>query len=192
MNKKLLLEKYIKVAVRKALEEAEQQQKRAEKAMYLVYRFPGLKKVVEDLMSPSFGRFVSGVDIVAPKPTTFKVDLINGQDFTVKYLGNKKWDVKVSGKKYNCQNIGETERASQAIADLLELSYAPKEGEEPAGAPAPPASSGGSSSSSTPSAPNPKDQELAADLAGAAPEVPAGGEEAPAAPEEEETPPAEA
>ena len=192
MNKKLLLEKYIKVAVRKALEEAEQQQKRAEKAMYLVYRFPGLKKVVEDLMSPSFGRFVSGVDIVAPKPTTFKVDLINGQDFTVKYLGNKKWDVKVSGKKYNCQNIGETERASQAIADLLELSYAPREGEEPTSTPSNPSEPAPSSGGTNPSAPNPKDQELAADLAGATPETPAGGEEAPAAPEEEETPPAEA
>jgi hypothetical protein len=78
-------------------------------------------------MSPSFGRFVSGVDIIAPKPTTFKIDLINGQDFSIKYLGNKKWDVKVSGKKYNSQNIGEVERASQAVANLLELSYTPKE-----------------------------------------------------------------
>jgi hypothetical protein len=183
MDKKLLLEKYIKVAVRKALQEAEQQQKRAEKAMYLIYRFPGLKKVVEDLMSPSFGRFVSGVNIVAPKPTTFKVDLVNGQDFTVKYLGSKKWSVKVAGKKYNCQNLGETERASQSIADLLELNYAPKEGEESTESTP---SGGGSESSSN-------DQELAADLAGAAPETtPAGGEETPAPPEEEENPPAEA
>jgi len=45
MNKKLLLEKYIKVAVKKALKEQEAQQRKAEKAMYLVYRFPGLKKL---------------------------------------------------------------------------------------------------------------------------------------------------
>jgi len=44
MSKTLLLEKYIKVAVRKALKEQEEQQQRAERAMYLVYRFPGLKK----------------------------------------------------------------------------------------------------------------------------------------------------
>jgi hypothetical protein len=54
MNKKLLLEKYIKVAVRKALQEEEARQKKATRAMYLVYRFPGLKKVMEDLLSPSF------------------------------------------------------------------------------------------------------------------------------------------
>ena len=58
MNKEILLEKYIKVAVRKALKEQEEQQKRAEKSLYLIYRFPGLKKLMEDLMSPAFGRFL--------------------------------------------------------------------------------------------------------------------------------------
>ena len=66
MNKELLLEKYIKVAVRKALKEQEEQQRKAEKAMYLIYRFPGLKKLMTDLMSPAFGRYVSGVNVVAP------------------------------------------------------------------------------------------------------------------------------
>ena len=95
MNKTLLLEKYIKVAVRKALQEAEEQQKRAEKAMYMVYRFPGLKKLMEDLMSPAFGRYINGINIVAPKPTTFKVDLTNGQDFGIKYVGKGNFVVKV-------------------------------------------------------------------------------------------------
>ena len=87
MNKKLLLEKYIKVAVRKALQEEEARQERAVKSMYLIHRFPGLKKVVEDLMSPSFGRFISDVKLVAPKPTTFNVKLINEQDFNVIFDG---------------------------------------------------------------------------------------------------------
>ena len=133
MSKELLLEKYIKVAVRKALQEAEEQQRKAEKAMYLVYRFPGLKKLMEDIMSPAFGRYINGINIVAPKPTTFKVDLTNGQDFSIKYIGKGNFVVKVAGKKYNPLNIGELERASQSIADLLELNYAPKEGEAPAG-----------------------------------------------------------
>ena len=75
MNKKLLLEKYIKVAVKKALAEQEAKEKRATKSMYLIYRFPGLKKVMEDLMSPSFGRFISDVAVIAPKPTTFRATL---------------------------------------------------------------------------------------------------------------------
>ena len=112
MNKQLILEKYIKVAVKKALKEQEEQQRKAEKAMYMVYRFPGLKKLMEELMSPAFGRYVNGINIVAPKPTTFKVDLINGQDFSIKYVGKGNFQVKVAGRRYNPINIGELERAS--------------------------------------------------------------------------------
>jgi len=176
MNKELLLEKYVKVAVRKALKEQEEQQRKAEKAMYMVYRFPGLKKLMEDLMSPAFGRYVNGINIVAPKPTTFKVDLTNGQDFSIKYIGKGNFQLKIAGKKYDPLNIGELERASQGIADLLELNYAPKEGDE---TPAPAA--GG------------EEQPGAAELGGeiaAAETPPAGGEATP--PTEEETPPAEA
>jgi hypothetical protein len=188
MNKQLLLEKYIKVAVKKALKEQEEQQKKAEKAMYMVYRFPGLKKVMEDLMSPAFGRYVNGINLVAPKPTTFKVDLINGQDFSIKYIGKGNFQVKVSGRKYDPINLGELERASQGIADLLELNYAPKEGIE------------GGSSGTPPESPSASSAELGPDLAAAgaaetaspagetppAEATPPAGEEAPT----EETPPA--
>jgi hypothetical protein len=134
MDKKLLLEKYIKVAVRKALAEQEAKERRAAKSMYLVYRFPGLKKIVEDLMSPSFGRFVTEVNLVAPKPTTFNLKLINEQEFTVVYDGKGNYTAKVAGKRYNVQQLDELERAQQGIADLLELNYAlgEKEGEAPA------------------------------------------------------------
>jgi hypothetical protein len=127
MDKKLILEKYIKVAVRKALQEEEQRQKKATKAMYLIYRFPGLKKVMEDLMSPSFGRFVTDMKLVAPKPTTFSAKLINEQEFNIIYNGKGKFTVKIAGKKYNVQNLGELERAQQSIANILELNYGVEE-----------------------------------------------------------------
>jgi hypothetical protein len=130
MDNSLLLEKYIKVAIRKALKEQEEQQKQAEKSLYLIYRFPGLKKLMEDLMSPVFGRFLKHVDIIAPKPTTFDVKLINGQDFSITYVGKSNFTVKIAGKKYNPLNLGELERASQSIASLLQLNYAPEEGKE--------------------------------------------------------------
>jgi hypothetical protein len=170
MNKKLLLEKYIKVAVRKALAEQEAMEKRAVKSMYLVHRFPGLKKVMEDLMSPSFGRFVTDVQITAPKPTTFQAKLINEQDFTIIYDGRKNYTAKVAGKRYNIQELSELERASQAIADLLELNYAVAEEKAPA------ADSGAE----------------AFTAAAGAPEVAPPAEETPPAetPAEEETPPA--
>jgi hypothetical protein len=127
---KLLLEKYIKVAVQKALKEQEEQQRRSEKSMYLIYRFPGLKKQLEDLMSPAFGRYIANIDIVSPKPTTFKVDLVNSQIFYIYYIGKGEYMCKISGKKYYPENLGDLERASDAITALLELNYAPTEVKE--------------------------------------------------------------
>lgn len=133
MMNKLILEKYISVAVQKALKEEEIQQKKSVKSMYLVYRFPGLKKLLEELMSPAFGRYISDVSVIAPKPTTFKISLINSQSFSIYYIGKGEFMIKVSGKKYYSENLGELERASAGIASLLELNYAPDEiKEEPA------------------------------------------------------------
>ena len=129
MNKKLLLEKYVRVAVKKAIKEQEIKQKRAEKAMYLIYRFPGLKKVMEELMSPAFGRFVTDIKLVAPKPTTFSAKLINEQDFGIIYNGKGKFTVKVAGRKYNVQDLNELERAQQAVSNMLELNYGVEEKE---------------------------------------------------------------
>ena len=175
-NKELLLEKYIKKAIRKSLREAEEQAKQAEKAMYLVYRFPGLKKLMEDLMSPAYGRFISNIDLIAPKPTTFSVKLINGEDFNIVYIGRGNFQVKISGKKYDPINLGDLERASRAISDLLELNYAPAVGAEKEQAN--------------------QDAGLAADIsaAGNTPEIPGGAPSTEAPPTEtppEGTPPGE-
>ena len=180
MSKQLILEKYIKVAVKKALKEQEEQQRKAEKALYLVYRFPGLKKIMEDLMSPAFGRYLNNISIVAPKPTTFNIKLINNQDFSITYIGRGNFTVKISGKKYNPANLGEIERASQNIANLLQLNYSVEEGKEQP-----------STTSAT------TDNEFAADVEKAS--QPATGTETPPTetpaeetPPTEETPPAEA
>ncbi len=176
MSKKILLEKYIKVAVRKALAEQEAREQRAAKSMYLIYRFPGLKKIVEDLMSPSFGRFITEVNLVAPKPTTFNLKLINEQEFTIVYDGKKNYTAKVAGKRYNVQQLDELERAQQGIADLLELNYAVGDKEE-GGGEAPKADAGA---------------EAFTAAAGAPETTPPAEEPAPEAPAEETPPPAEA
>jgi hypothetical protein len=119
---------------------------------------------MEELMSPSFGRFITDVKLVAPKPTTFNVKLINEQEFNIVYDGRKNYTAKVAGKKYNVQQLNELERASQSIADLLELSYAIQEKE---GAPAA-ADAGAEAFSATAGAP-----EVAPPAEEPAPETPA-------------------
>lgn len=164
MDKKLLLEKYIKVAIKKALKEEEQKHQNADKAMYLIHRFPGLKKSVESLMSPSFGRFISGVSVVAPKPATFRVTLINGYDFNIIYLKKDSYLAKIAGKKYYLNNIGESERATQSIADLLDLSPSVKEESSSLPSDNAPEKSSDMSVKPTPEETS-KGNELAADLA---------------------------
>lgn len=187
MSKELILEKYISVAVKKALKEQEEHHRRAEKSMYLVYRFPGLKKIMEDMMTPAFAKYINNISITAPRPTTFKIELINNQDFYIKYLGKGKFNVKISGKKYNPSELGELERASQSIADLLELNYAPEEGKEQN----PEGNKNPETSSSTPSFTPPSDTSgLEADLTGPESEPIKPTELPPGVtpPEEEETP----
>lgn len=96
----------------------------------LTKRFPLLKKTLGDLMSDSFIYYIKDIDIVAPKPTTFNVVLKNGLDFQLIYNGAKKaknFTAKVAGKKYDLVNLGDEERATNAIADQLALSPVPKE-----------------------------------------------------------------
>lgn len=178
-NKKILLEKYIKKAIRQKLQEEEQAIKRAEKSLYLIYRFPKLKDAVESIMSPSFSRYLSSVTVIAPKPTTFNIELINGLDFQLIYSGGT-FIAKVAGKKYDLAMGSATNRASSAVSNLLSLSPALKEDANLA-APA-------DAAAASPEAPAPDAGEAAFnDLAGAGAETPA-TPEAPA----EENPPAEA
>lgn len=126
----VLVEKYIKSAVKKALREQAELQKKSEKAVYLIYKFPGLKDIMEDLMSPAFARYISSISIVSPKPTTLNISLINGQSFYLYYSGQGNFVAKIAGRKYNTSEISDVERASKAITALLILNYASPEEEE--------------------------------------------------------------
>jgi hypothetical protein len=133
MDNKILLEKYIKVAVKKKLQEEEQAIKRAEKSLYLIYRFPKLKEAIESLLTPAFGRYLSNITVVAPKPTTFNVELINSLDFQLMYSRGG-FFAKISGKKYDLAMGNAVDRACAALTNLLSLSPALKEEVAPSAA----------------------------------------------------------
>jgi len=118
-----LLKEYIKKAIREKLAHMESIEANREKSVYMIYKFPGLKNALENLMSPAFARFISSIEIIAPKPTTFRIIMSNDMDFNLAYVGKKTFIAKINGKKYNLNDLGQTERASQAIANTLELNY---------------------------------------------------------------------
>ena len=99
----------------------------------MLTKFPTLQKTLIRLMTKDFQQFVSTIDWVSPKPTTFKVNLVNGQDFTLKWTG-KNFQAQVLGKKYMLGKISEFQQALDKLARLYQ--EAPLTGageEEPAG-----------------------------------------------------------
>ena len=85
---------------------------------YILYSYPTLKDSLEQLLTKDFLDYITGIYIIAPVPTTFKVILHNNQFFYMIYMG-RTWVAKVSGKKYYLLNVGERGRATEAIARLL-------------------------------------------------------------------------
>ena len=81
-------------------------------------KFPELKSVITDLLSHEFDNFLSSIDWVAPKPSTFRINLKNSQDFYLIY-SRRSWIAQIEGKKYYLLNLPEEERATEAIARIL-------------------------------------------------------------------------
>jgi hypothetical protein len=81
-------------------------------------KFPELKSVIVDLLTHEFNNFMSSIDWVAPRPTTFRINLKNNQEFYLMY-GKRSWIAQIEGKKYYLLNLPEEERAAEAISRIL-------------------------------------------------------------------------
>lgn len=124
----MLIKSNIKALVREAIENHTTPENLGRIGI-ITKRFPLLKDVLVTLMSSAFVYYIKNITVTAPKPTTFNIELKNGLDFSIIYNGGtqKAFTAKVSGKKFSMLNLAETQRATQAIADLLSLSPLPKE-----------------------------------------------------------------
>ena len=81
-------------------------------------KFPELKAVIIDLLTVDFDQFLESVDWIAPRPSTFRINLLNGESFIL-IFDPRSWIAKVSGKKYYLLNLDEEEMAAKSIARLL-------------------------------------------------------------------------
>ena len=81
-------------------------------------KFPQLKKVIVDLLTHEFDNFVASIDWVAPKPTTFRINLKNDFNFYLIYTKTS-WVAQIEGKKYYLLNLPEEERAITAVSRIL-------------------------------------------------------------------------
>jgi len=85
---------------------------------FILKKYHSLNELMIELMTKDFKEYVDGIFVMAPKPTTFKIQLHNGQFFFLVYLG-KAYEATIEGKKYYLMGIGEKERCMTAIARLL-------------------------------------------------------------------------
>tara|TARA_R110000796_G_scaffold146848_3_gene263588 strand:+ start:453 stop:923 length:471 start_codon:yes stop_codon:yes gene_type:complete len=92
-------------------------------------KFPELKAVIVDLLTPEYDNFIASIDWVAPRPTTFRINLKNDQLFYLIY-GKRSFIAQVEGKKYYLLNLPEEQHAAEAIARILRYGVKTEEGEE--------------------------------------------------------------
>ena len=81
-------------------------------------KFPELKAVIIDLLTHEFDNFLGSIDWVAPRPSTFRINLKNNEYFYLIYNG-RSWIAEVEGKSYYLLNLSEEEQATMAVARIL-------------------------------------------------------------------------
>lgn len=85
---------------------------------FILRKYKTLNDTLTYLMTPAFKDYLTGIYLVAPKPTTFKVVLHNNEYFYLTWEG-KLYEATINGKVYYLSNIGEKERCMVAISRLL-------------------------------------------------------------------------
>ena len=80
-------------------------------------KFPTVKAAIIKLQTEDFKEFVESIDWISPRPTSFRVNLKNGQDYILKWTG-KTFEAQILGKKYLLSNIAEYQQALDKLAIL--------------------------------------------------------------------------
>ena len=80
-------------------------------------KFPTLRTAIIKLQTEDFKEFVESIDWISPRPTSFRINLKNGQDYILKWTG-KTFEAQILGKRYILSNIAEYQQALDKLAIL--------------------------------------------------------------------------
>ena len=80
-------------------------------------KFPTVKAAIVKLQTEDFKEFVESIDWISPRPSSFRVNLKNGQDYILKWNG-KTFEAQILGKRYVLSNIAEYQQALDKLAIL--------------------------------------------------------------------------
>jgi len=107
--KELLKEAFFEVLSEQELKTASQE---------IIGKFPTLKRQLVALFTTEYEEFIGDVKWVAPKPTTFEVELRNGEKFFLKWNGAG-FEAQIAGKKYMLNYVSEFQQALDKLNELL-------------------------------------------------------------------------
>jgi hypothetical protein len=80
-------------------------------------KFPTLKAAIIKLQTEDFKEFIETIDWISPRPTSFRINLKNGQDYILKWTG-KAFEAQILGKRYLLSNIADYQQALDKLAVL--------------------------------------------------------------------------
>ena len=143
--KELIFEQYVKALVsrnNRLLKEADQKQTVFQESAELpdateqiLAKFPTLKHCLVNLQTDDFMEFVGSIDWVCPKPTEFRINLKNGTNYTLKWMGEG-FQANISGKKYYLPVQSDFQKALEKLSILYtEGPMGEEEPEQPQGGP---------------------------------------------------------
>lgn len=147
----------------------------------ILTKFPTLKSTLTKLQTQDFRDFISTIDYISPRPTSFRINLKNGQNFILKWMG-KGFEAQILGKHYYLPKLPDYQQALDKLAVLYRegpFSTQEEEGQQPDFNE--PASSGGGGGGDFPGGEGGGEESPEGGE-----EAPKGGEEAPEGGEEEE------
>jgi len=80
-------------------------------------KFPTVKAAIIKLQTEDFKEFVESIDWISPRPSSFRINLKNGQDYILKWTG-KSFEAQIMGKRYLLSNISDYQQALDKLALL--------------------------------------------------------------------------
>ena len=83
----------------------------------ILAKFPSLKAAIVKLQTEDFKQFVDSIDWISPRPTSFRINLKNGQEYIIKWTGSG-FEAQILGKRYYLDKVDSYQQALDKLAIL--------------------------------------------------------------------------
>ena len=83
----------------------------------ILSKFPTLQAAIIKLQTEDFKEFVDSIDWISPRPTEFRINLKNGQDYIMKWTGTG-FEAQIMGKRFYIDKINDYQQALDKLAIL--------------------------------------------------------------------------